>query len=398
MKQIETSLGELQKWLRTNDYKGYEYYDGLDSWLRIFTGENWFAKRLLIQFFKRFPYNLRPFLGVKPKVSTKGMGFISRGCIRLWRAYGDVENKQMAESHLKWLSENCSEGYAGACWGNHFDHASGSFELPRFMPTVVWSGFIAHAFLDAYEVFEKERYLQTAKSVCDFIMKDLPVTDFNDSHCISYVPFDKLLVHNANMIAASLLARTYSFTSEKPLFDYSKKAMKFSCDSQLENGAWHYAVNSKWVDNWHTAYNLDSLKCYIESTGDKTFEENLKRGYQFYKENFFYDDGKPKYYFNRLRWVDIQAAAQSIDTLCYFSDMDPEALDLARKVANWTIANMQDESGYFYYRDLGWKRVKAPFIHWGQATMHCALSHLLLKLNASKPESKSKLTAILCES
>jgi hypothetical protein len=54
-------------------------------------------------------------------------------------------------------------------------------------------------------------------------------------------------------------------------------------------------------------------------------------------------------------------------------------MTLAKKVAAWTIENMQDEDGHFYYRDLGWKKVKTPMLHWGQGTMTKALAVLLRK-------------------
>ena len=41
---------------------------------------------------------------------------------------------------------------------------------------------------------------------------------------------------------------------------------------------------------------------------------------------------------------------------------------------------MQAADGHFYYRDLGWAVNKTPMLHWGQATMFKALSHLLSKL------------------
>jgi hypothetical protein len=52
-------------------------------------------------------------------------------------------------------------------------------------------------------------------------------------------------------------------------------------------------------------------------------------------------------------------------------------------VARWTIDNMQDGSGYFYYRryPLG-VIAKIPMLHWGQATMYHALSLLLGKYAA----------------
>ena len=46
------------------------------------------------------------------------------------------------------------------------------------------------------------------------------------------------------------------------------------------------------------------------------------------------------------------------------------ALDLALKVALWTIEQMQDRTGYFYYRRYSpWLVNKTPTLHWGQATM-----------------------------
>jgi hypothetical protein len=52
-------------------------------------------------------------------------------------------------------------------------------------------------------------------------------------------------------------------------------------------------------------------------------------------------------------------------------------LALALNVANWTINHMQDRTGYFYYRRYASGIVnKTPTLHWGQATMLCALAAL----------------------
>ena len=108
----------------------------------------------------------------------------------------------------------------------------------------------------------------------------------------------------------------------------------------------------------------------------------MHRGYQYFKQHFFEDTGRPKYYHDRAYPIDIQCASQAIDTLVTFSDVDPTAVHLALKVALWTIANMQDRSGYFYYRVLPLKKVKIPMIHWGQATMFKALAQLLRVIGA----------------
>ena len=67
----------------------------------------------------------------------------------------------------------------------------------------------------------------------------------------------------------------------------------------------------------------------------------------------------------------------------------------ALNVADWTIANMQDESGYFYYRKYPFMTNKTPTLHWGQATMFAALANLELHLHREKKPAKAKSNEIL---
>jgi hypothetical protein len=319
-------------------------------------------------------------------MSTKGMGYLARGYMNMYSATNESIWKDKAIFCLDWLIDNVSPGYSGACWGNNFDYASRVFQLAKGVPTLVWTGLIAQSFLEGYRLFNDSRYLDIAISSCNFILNDLPREKFETGMCISYVPFKKALIHNANMIGAALLARVYSVTEENKFVDIARDSISYSCNCQLPDGAWYYgeADTYHWIDNWHTAYNLDSLLYYILSSGDEEFLTNLNRGYDFYKMNFFYKDGMPKYYHNRLYLVDIQCASQSIDTLSFFSIRDPEGIHLASKVAEWTIDNMQDKGGYFYFRKLKWKNVKIPMFHWGQATMLSGLTNLYSKLLKSQ--------------
>jgi hypothetical protein len=57
-------------------------------------------------------------------------------------------------------------------------------------------------------------------------------------------------------------------------------------------------------------------------------------------------------------------------------------LALAEKVAGWTIANMQDPSGYFYLWKNAYFTNRTPTMHWGAATMFHALAHLLRERTA----------------
>jgi polysaccharide biosynthesis protein VpsJ len=280
---------------------------------------------------------------------------------------------------LQWLVENQSAGYSGACWGNHFDYQSRSSYVTKNIPSVVWTSLIGHAFLDAYEHFHDKSYLQTAISACEHIERDLGAYEEGDTLCIHYFPTSTHQVHNANTLGASLLARTYSFTGNETYRSFAEKAMQYTAKYQRADSSWYYgeAANLHWVDNFHTAYVLDCFKCYGASTDDDRFDKQMMDGYWYWKKTFFLPDGTPRYYSHKTLPLDIQCSSQAIDTLVFFADRDPDSIPLALKVADWTIRNMQDRSGYFYYRRYSpWLVNKTPTLHWGQATMLSALAGL----------------------
>lgn len=378
---IENSLLKVEKWVENHDYKSYEPFDGLTSYLRPITFGSVIGERLLQQLVRQTPINLRPVLGVKPLESTKGRGYMAWGYLKRFNVIKRKEYMDKAEKCLDWLLKNKSPGFEKPSWGNHFDFTSRSGKLPKNEPIIVWTSLIGQVFLDAFEKTGDKRKLNIAEKICGWIL-DLPRELTDRGNCISYVAYTQSSIHNSNMLGAAMLARTARFNGNKNLKKVAKEAMEYSCSRQLQNGAWYYGEkeNTRWIDNFHTGYNLDSLKCYIESTGDKSYEKQLKRGFNFYKKTFFESDGRPRYYDKRVYPVDIQCASQAIDTLAEFSDYDDEAIVLGRKVAKWTIENMQDEKGFFYYRQLPGIKAKTPMLHWGQATMYKALAHLLEKI------------------
>jgi len=378
--ELYGSISRLVGWLERSDYRGYDTFDGLNArFLRPLTFENPLLRTALLQGVRRFPINLRPILGISKSHSSKAMGFLARGFIRLYQATGASQWREKAMTTFKWLVENPSPGYSGACWGNHFDYQSRSGFAPKGLPSVVWTSLIGHALLDAHEHFGEGRLLDVAVSSCEHILRDLDKIGDEDRVCIDYFPGRRLLVHNANALAASLLARTYSRTGNDSYRRLAQKAIRYTAEHQKADGSWYYgeAANLHWTDNFHTAYVLDSFKHYIDSTGDPCFRQQLANGYEYWKRTFFLADGTPRYYSHKTFPIDIQCCSQAIDTFVLFADHDPEAPALATTVAKWTIENMQDQTGYFYYRRYGrWLVNKTATLHWGQATMLCALAGL----------------------
>lgn len=351
---------------------------------------NLFAERVLQQLIWKSPWNLRPLAGVEPLESTKGRGFMAWGYLLRFKLTGDSAFRRKAVACLNWLIANKSSKHPEYCWGNHFDFASRSGRIPAHEPTIVWSGLIGQAFLEAYEQLGNEQYLAVAESICNWILR-LPREETSIGTCISYHGRFQSSIHNSSLLGAALLAGTWKHTRREEFLVLAHEAVRYSCHHQLPDGAWWYGEEPKfrWIDNFHTGYNLDSIKRYVEATGDDWCQKQLQRGCHYFVETFFEPSGCPRYYHNKTYPVDIQCAAQAIDTLCLFSDEYPESLDLAEKVASWTIVNLLDESGYFYYRKYPFVMSRTPYFHWGQATMFKALAHLLL-VTAARGERQTE--------
>jgi hypothetical protein len=402
MTQELAALRSLDDWVERHDFRAYDPFDGLSGWLRpLAVGK--LGRQLLQQGVKRFPANLRPLLGIRPATSSKGMGYLARGYLKLFRLTGEALYLRKTSRCLDWLLENPSRGYSGHCWGNHFEYQSRLFHLPRNVPTVVWTAHIGHAFLDAWEVTGNARHLDTAKSICNFIVHGLERRSAGSGVCISYVPHLFSAVHNANLLAAAMLARTYSHTHEEGLRKIARQAVAYSVGAQRPDGSWWYgeAENLHWVDNFHTGYVLDCLWWYTHATGDDRYVASFKHGAKFFVNNFFLEDGTPKYYPHRAWPIDIQCAAQAIETLTLLAGaVDSGLLSLAEKVARWTIQNMQDRDGHFHFQRWPWRTNKTPMLHWGQATMLHALAGLMLEktgdtTNARPVDAAEKIAAEL---
>lgn len=396
MKQrIQQSIRGVERWVEERDYRGYDPGDGLTSYLRPLAFGNLLAERILQQAIWKSPINIRPLVGVKPLDSTKGRGFMAWGYTFLAETTGDDAYRQKAARCLEWLDGAREAGYTGHCWGNHFDFSTRSGCMKAHTPTIVWSGLIGQAYVAAYERFRDPKHLEIADSICRWILT-LPRENTPTGNCLSYTGVFQNSVHNSNLLGSALLAKTGRLTGNSRYLEVARDAARYSCERIRPDGSWWYGEDPKyhWIDNFHTAYNLDSLRRYIDSTGDRSFDAHLARGYEYFKAIFFEPSGRPRYYHDRTYPVDIQCAAQAIDTFAYFSDRDPAALSIAMKVADWTISNMQDSTGYFYYREYPLMKARTPYFHWGQATTFKALSHLLSKLQSPKPApSESKVAA-----
>jgi hypothetical protein len=240
------------------------------------------------------------------------------------------------------------------------------------------TAFAARALIEAGQHDE-------ARSVCEFIMNDLPRTvDTATELCFSYAPNSDTHIFNASLLAAEVLASAAKFTGEHELTAAAERATRYVINNQQPDGSWTYGTDPQqaWIDNFHTAYILFSLKRIIDtSPAQKEFQAALEHGYRYWKNTFFLAEGWPKYYDDDPYPADAHAAASAIVTFLECRELDDDAVRLAQDVARWTIRNLRDSRGFFYYQRRRFYTVRKPYMRWTQAWMLYALSRLLEVLN-----------------
>lgn len=381
-KIVERSLSALEQFCDAEEYKGWDPYDGLNSYLfksLPFISKHKLIRLAWIQFFKRSPINFRKIAIVKKDFNSKGLALFLTGYCNLY----SIEPKPLYLEKINYFSKKLLQlqnlNYSGSCWGYNFDWQARAFFQPKNTPTVVASSFVANALLNAFEITKVPQLLNAASSTGNFILKDLNRTYSKEGYfCFSYSPLDKTVVFNASLLASQLLARIYSFTGEKKLIEEAKKSVQFCCDHQRENGAWAYGTLPfhQWVDNFHTGYNIESIADYTKYSGDRTYCQNVKKGFDYYIHTFFTKEGIPKYYNNSTYPIDIHASAELIITLVKLNQFEAHK-KTADTVLRWTINNMQSSQGYFYYQKNRFFSSKIPYIRWAQAWMFYALTTYL---------------------
>ena len=371
---FQTAYDQLLTWCRDHDFAGHDPFDALNSAVFNATplANSRNARFIWTQLVKRSPVDLRGVTRVPAQKNAKGIALFALATLR--------RSEVDAHRLLSELQKLKLDGYSGAAWGYNFDWQSRNFFAPRGTPTIVPTAFAARAFIEAGD----EHGLQIARSVCDFILSDLPrPVDSPSEVCFSYTPNSNTQIFNASLLAAEVLASVGQRTHEPELCDVAMRAARYVVNHQRSEGSWGSwsygtAPTQSWIDNFHTAYILFSLKRIIEACpGGEEFQPALERGYRYWKANFFLAEGWPKYYDDNPYPADAHAAASAIVTLVECRKLDETSLNMAQNVARWTIQNLRDERGFFYYQRRRFYTIRKPYMRWTQAWMLYALARLL---------------------
>ncbi len=377
--KVQQSLRKLEDYLDLTAWRGYDPYDALNSpILSKLAVHSAYLKIAFTQAFKLSPLNLRPFFHIHEGWNPKGLGLFLSGYLQMYRLTKSRKYLQKIQSIISILESTKSKGYSGYCWGYNFDWQSRSGFTHKYTPTIVNTVFIAHAYLDAYELLGDKRFLHVAEGSRDFILNDLNIHREKGFLCFSYTPYDHTRVYNATILGSGFLARLFTHTKERRLLDYAKRSAGYVVNKQGTDGSWFYADSNyqKWIDSHHTGFVLEGLHNYISFAKDGEYLYHLRRGLEFYKKHFFLSDGYPMFYNDRPYPVDVHCPAQAVVVFSRLNQLENNQT-LLDAVVCWLIDHLQDRQGYFYYRIEKYFTNKIPYIRWSQAWVFHALATYL---------------------
>ena len=333
----------------------------------------------MTQALKRAPWNARRLLRVPKTQNPKALALFVRSALTLSRC-GLIGDNDLVPALIKKLEELRSPSPSEWCWGYSFPWQTRTVVVPRGAANLVCTVFVANALLDVYENSGNARLLEMATSSCDYILRDLYWIDGNDVASLAYpLPTSRARVHNANLLGAALLTRVARLSGSQQYIEPALKVARYSAGAQQPDGSWHYGdmATQRWVDNFHTGYNLEALRSIGENVATTEFDARIRSGLGFFREHFIRKDGAPRYFHDRTFPIDIHCVSQSIITLAEFRYLDEGSLDEAYRVFVWAKNHMLDPEGFFYYRVLRLGRIKTSYMRWSQAWMLIALSTLL---------------------
>jgi hypothetical protein len=122
------------------------------------------------------------------------------------------------------------------------------------------------------------------------------------------------------------------------------------------------------------------LKNLCRDTETDEFQRNISTGLEYYKKNFFTEEGIAKYYNNEIYPIDIHSISQSIVTLVEFKDYSDDNMTLALLICRWALENMRSPEGFFYYQKTRYLKNKIPYMRWSQGWMLYGLATLAVAM------------------
>ena len=365
--------------IRAEQFAGHDPFDSLNSKLLKATPlyrSEW-VRLAWLQLGKRSPINLRPLLLVPKMRNPKGVALFISGLLQDYRRTGDPLYLHEARQLADWLLTQRSnrEEWGHSCWGYHFDWQARAFYVPAGKPNMITTCYVARALYELGEVCADQTLMDVALDAARFISQHL-YSELDGRCFYAYIPGEGAFVHNASLWGAAWCAFAGKKLGDEALVQQAMKVSRQSVQEQAADGSWVYGAlhHHQFIDGFHTGYNLEALCMVRDATGSAEFDASIQRGYGYYVNTFFSEDGTARYYNNGPYPIDMHSFAQAVFTLLKVGGSAAD-LQLCDKVVQRAIDLMYlPGKGQFIYQKTRWLTNSINYTRWTQAWAYYSLA------------------------
>lgn len=378
LSQVARVAREVDGWGDERGWVGSDPYDGGNATRvprALHRGRR--RRQIVAQSVKRCPIDLRSALGVSP-----GLSSVTLANVVAAHALGGFDRKEVHRSRLQaavaGLKRLCLNAYPEPSWGYHWDAQSRVLYYPRTEPNGIATAFAGLSLLDAHERIDDEKALELAVGSAEWFLRRVPRTRTPDGAFFGYLAGDATPIHNANLLACSLLARVGVRADRQDMLQAAAEGVSYTIAHQRSDGAWRYGEtpSTSWVDGFHTGYILDALLLCERCGLLVDVQASRRRGLDFYRRSLFLTDGTPKYYERRTYPIDAMSVAQGIQTFALAAQEDAAHLEQAIAIFEYAMRRMWRGGGAFLFQRRRMWVNATPHMRWVQSPMLRALACL----------------------
>ncbi|RXA16683.1 hypothetical protein EQO05_13545 [Methanosarcina sp. MSH10X1] len=393
---VDNSMRSLYNWVKSEEYYGWDPYDALNSEIvNKFCSNSQLLEILVTQLNKYSILNIRPIMGIEKGLDVKGISLFAQSFSKIYSLTNDQRYKEDLFECINLLkSKSLKQTYGSDCWAGHYFNYrgfDGSILAPD-IPDVITTSNVIKTMVDSYIIFKDKELKDIGKSAYDFLIEYL-LGETDDGYY--YLKYDVLsenkIVINASAEGLTAMCRLMHLFDDAEIRKIASKLSEFIIHTQDADGCWIYSKYKsgkiRRQTDFHQGFIIDSLVEYLpfaEPRERDQLTDSIKRGVNFYRKKQFLDNGRCYYRYPKLYPIDIHNQAQGIITFSKLSTFDPEFLEFAKKILEWTISNMQGNSGYFFYQKSRVFTNRIPYMRWGAAWMMLSMATYLEKAGVAK--------------
>lgn len=362
-------------------FKGYDPYDFAENNSGI--PHSLLSKLSFLN--KISPFNFRPLLGIRPSHNSKANG------LWLWAMVKTDHYKYRKEIIflLNWIDNNTATEFEEFSIGFAFKMALTRYASGPGKTSLIISLFIVLPLIELYAETGEEKLLDKILSFESLLESKWMKFEATHELWYSYLPKQKDEVYNATAKVGRFYANLYKVHKQDRYLEIIEKVQNYLLRIQEADGRWRYAVNAPYVDNFHTAFILESIFEMNAITCNKKFKAMFDKGLAYYLKNCFTEHLKPLHFSklhgthdirNKLLGTEIRDCANAI---IFFSKIGRK--EEATKIMRWTMTNFYNEKKhYFSFFRNSFFTNKIYFIRW-QSWMALAIAEYR-QLVISTPE------------